>query len=451
MSNQTITPYRDEELGDMLRDLDVPEHRPVFHSELRGKLGEERSAFRRRAHLRWGIRLAAAAAVLAAAGAIVGIPGTDHTHGISGPAVATAGTVKAQLRHVLSSMRTLSGVLIADGPQGGTERWHFALDAAGDFGLEGPSAGEVITYDASSGVERSAQHSASMGGSALFYAERSGIAPGAPDQGPPTWILPEQFAAFVRAALAAGDPAVRAIVFDGRPAWRLDVDAVLNSIVPEFSGDHFQITVDRDTGLPVRVVEMKGAVILHEVRLDDLRVDAALPTDAFRLAFPAGAEVARSDDGFQRTSLDQVATTVGYRPLVPAVVPAGFALSEVAVAHLAAATGSEGSNPESRGVVSLTYRSGFDELLVTTRLRGAGQWTDPLATGEGIVDDAQQVTLGRGALAGSSAYVVIAPRGTPHLWVQASDRVITVSGDLSRQELIDVAESLGLPSTRKGK
>jgi hypothetical protein len=442
MSNETIIPYRDEELGEMLRELSVPEHGPAFHSELRGKLGEQRTAFRRRAHRRWGIRLAAAAAVVAAVGAVVGIPGADRTRGISGPSVASAATVKAEVRHALSSMRTLSGVLTADGPQGGAETWHFALDAAGDFRLDGPSAGEVITYDASTGVARSAQHSASLGGSTLFYAERRGVAPGAPDQGPPTWILPEQFAAFVRATLAAGDPDVHETVFDGRPAWRLDVDATPNAIVPEFSGDHFQITVDRDTGLPVRVVEMKGGAILHEVRLDDLRVDAALPADEFRLAFPARAEVARSDDGFRRTSLDRVADTVGYRPLVPGSLPAGFALSEVAVARVAAPTGKEGGNPESRMVVSLAYRNGFDELLVTTRLRGSGEWTDPLATGEGFVDHAQPVTLDHGALAGSTAYVLVAPRGVPHLWVETSDQVLTVSGDLSREQLIHLAESL---------
>ena len=435
MSNHSTTPYRDEELGDLLRDLEAPEHGAVFHAELRGRLADERGALRRRARLGWGMRVAAAAVVVGVVVAVVGIPGGGH----GGPAVATAATVKAELRHALTSLRTLSGVVVTDG----SERRRFALDAEGDFRLEGPAPGEVITYDASTGVARSAQRSESAGGSTIFYAERTGVAPGLPDQGPPTWILGDQFAAYVRAALAAGDPAVREVTFDGRAAWRLDVAAVPNKIVPELSGDEFEITVDQDTGLPVQVVERKAGAILHQVRLEELRVDAALPAGSFRLTFPAGAEVMRSDDGFRRTSLGRAAAVVGYLPLEPASVPAGFALREVAVAAEAGPTGKEAGNPPSRMVVSLAYRRGFDEFLVTTRLRSAGEeWSDPLATGEGIVDHPETVTLRRGALAGVRASIVLAPRGIPHLWAQTNDRVISVGGDLSRRELIEVAESL---------
>jgi hypothetical protein len=235
---------------------------------------------------------------------------------------------------------------------------------------------------------------------------------------------------------------VRTIAYEGRPAWVLDVDTAVNKSVPQFLGDRLQITVDEETGMPLRVVETKGGSVLHQVRLDALRVNKTVPVDAFALAFPAGAEIMRSDEGFRRSTLDEAARVVGYDPLVPSFVPSGFALGDVAAARDAAPTGTGGVNPESRMVVSVAYRAGFEQFLVTTRLRGPGEWKDPLAAGQGIVDDEQPVSLDRGALAGAEARIVVAPGGTPHLWAETSKLVVTVSGDLSRQELVDVARSL---------
>jgi hypothetical protein len=343
-------------------------------------------------------------------------------------------------------MRNLSGILVASGPaQGATQRWQFVLDAAGDVRLEGPSAGDVTTYDASTGVVRSAQHSASLGGDTLFYAERDGVAPGPPDQGPPTWILPDAFAAYVRAALAANDPAVHEVTYQGRPAWQLDVATVPNAIAPELSGDQFQITIDRPTGMPVRVAESKQGSVLRELRIEELAVNTALPSNAFRLAFPAGAEVMRSDQGFQTVGLDQVAGIVGYQPLVPSWIPPGYRLAQVDVARESAPTGKEGGNPPSRMVVSLSYRRGIDQFLVTTRIRGTGTWSDPLASPEGFNDQPETAIVDSGALSGTEAQLVLSPHTTPHLWALTNELVVTVSGDLSRAELARIAGSLHNP------
>ena len=369
--DDTLTPPRDDELGSRLRELDVPEHQAAFYTELRGLLAAERPAIARGSRRQRSLRTAAVAAVAVAvviAGA-VGVPRLgDEGSRVSGPSAANAAMVKSHLRNALGAMRNLSGILTSSGPASSDRaRWRFTIDDQGDARLEGPGKGEAITYDAAAGVARSAQHSASMGGAALFYAERSGVAPGPPDQGPPTWILPEQFAAYVRAALAARDPAVRSVTYDGNPAWRLDVAAVPNTLVPELSGDAFQITVDAVTGMPVRVVELKHGTVLRELRITRLAVNRALPAGTFQLPFPAGADVARSDDGFRRVSLTAAAASAGYAPLVPASVPAGYDLAEVAVARDAAPAG---SNPQARMVVSLSYRRGLDQFVVTTRLRG---------------------------------------------------------------------------------
>jgi hypothetical protein len=447
MTNHTPNEYRDTELGAALSELDAPEHRPEFHRDLRRRLAAERSAVPHTATLRRRLRWAVPAAAVAAAAialVAVGIPRTQRTPGIAGPQAASAAVVKSHLRTALTTMRNLSGVLVASGPaQGATKRWRFVLDAAGDVRLEGPAAGDVIAYDASTGVVRSAQHSASLGGPTLFYAEREGVAPGPPDQGPPTWILPEELGAYVRATLAANAPGVREIAYQGRPAWQLDVATVPNAIAPELSGDRFQITVDRQTGMPVRVVERKDGSLLRTLRIEQLAVDRSLPSDTFRLHFPAGAEVARSDDGFRRVELGRVAQSVGYRPLVPSWTPEGYRLAAVAVARESAPTGREGGNPPSRMVVSVSYRRGIDQFLVTTRLRGSGSWSDPLASPEGFVDRPQPVTFDSGALAGHEAQAVVSPRSEPHLWAQTDELVVTVGGDLSRAELTRVAGSLG--------
>ena len=440
--NDTTRQVRDEWLGELLREFDVPEHRPQFHAELRRRLHEERRVTRRRASARWGLRLAVVAAAAAVAIAI-GLPRDAKPPSLSGPQAASAAVVRAHIRAVFSTLHTLTGVLIATGPgKKDSDRWDFALDAAGDLRLSGPRAGDVETYDAATGIVRSAQHSASLGGATIFYAERTGVAPGPPDQGPPAWLLPEQYGAFVRAALAQPPSVVGETTYDGRPAWQLEFNTIPNAIVPEFSGDHLAITVDRASGMPARIVESKHGAVLRELRIDNLAVNSTLPATTFDLAFPAGAEVTRSNDGFRRTSLDQVAAEVGYRPLVPSWVPDGFRLSEVAIAREAAPTGKEGGNPPSQMVVSLSYQRGLDQFLVTTRLRGDGSWSDPLASPEGFTDTATTIRLAAGALAETEARLIVSAHTEPHLWALTDSLVFTVGGDLNRTELMKLANSV---------
>jgi hypothetical protein len=206
--------------------------------------------------------------------------------------------------------------------------------------------------------------------------------------------------------------------------------------------DRLEVTVDQATGIPVRVLETLHGERRRVLRVERLSLDAPLPADAFTLAFPPGMEVARTDYGFSRVELSDVRAAVGYAPFVPAWVPGGFALSEVAVAAHTAPTGAEAGNPPSEDVVSLAYRRGFDTLIVTTRRDLGKHWDDPLATGEGFVDHPDSVTIDGGALAGVNGNLLIAPRGTPHVWALADGLVVTVSGDVGRDELLRIATSL---------
>jgi hypothetical protein len=99
-------------------------------------------------------------------------------------------------------------------------------------------------------------------------------------------------------------------------------------------------------------------------------------------------------------------------------------------------------NPPSRNVVSLSYRRGFDHFLVTTRRRGGGRWRDPLGPPPGLTAHPQPVTLHGGALDGITGELDVDPRTTPHVWALTPKLVVTLSGDLTRDELLAVAQSL---------
>jgi outer membrane lipoprotein-sorting protein len=443
---------RDEILGAALRELEVPEHRPDFHARLHYLLGEEhrlrvaderRRVRIRRRRIAWAVRLAAGAVMLAAI-VVAGLPRTK-----TGPEAASWIEVQARVSGRLASAQTMSGEIAirSKDPLTGasSSRWAFGLTAKGDFRLRQTDGKNDLAYDAAHGVERSLNQSASIQDeSTLFAAERKGLAPGRPDPGPSDSILERDLGAVVRALLAAEDPRVEETMHEGRPAWHVEVPVPTNLIYAD--ADRFDITVDQETGMPVHVIAYLHGRARSELRVEKLAVDSKLGANEFIFPFPRGTHVERTDAGFRRYRLDRVRDEVGYGPLVPRSVPAGYKLEEVAVARRSLKTGVEGGNPESRNVVSLSYRRGLDQFIVTTRLRHVpgypDEWSDPVATGEGFRDEPQKITLQAGELAGLTADLLIVPRNVPHLWVLTNKLVVTVSGDLTRTELIAVAESL---------
>jgi outer membrane lipoprotein-sorting protein len=263
-----MTPHTDDLLGAALRELEVPEHRPEFHRELRRRLRAER---RPRRVVRLGL--------LAAAAAIAAVLVATLRHGGS---TAEAAVAQAKLRAALASFRNVSGEIVASGKgQGATVRLRFVLDRSGDVRLDGPRTGDVLLYDAKHLTFRSAQHSASIGGSTLFYAVHTGALPPA--------LVTSTFGAYVQEALAAKSPSVEDVTYAGRPAWRLLIAA-----------QGVRVTVDKGTGMAVEVVDLRHR---RRIRIVGLRLDRALPAGTFSLRLPAGAEVSRFDSGYRPAPL----------------------------------------------------------------------------------------------------------------------------------------------------
>jgi hypothetical protein len=299
------------------------------------------------------------------------------------------------------------------------------------------------SYDHGTGVLRNVRW---VGQPECSGTEWTGLAPGMSGT-----ILFSSYLADPRVATRAlrelSDAVVTEVTYQGRPAWVLS-SQVRRNFITGTGFDQVEITVDQETGFPVQVLLMSENAPVGGYRLEDLEIDPDLDADSFHLQFPAGAEVERIDSGFVRLDLrhlrTEAADVVGYVPVLPEEVPEGFVLKEVCVAEEGQASGKEGMNPPAAGVVSAIYRRGFEELIVSTRLVGddPSAWSDPMATGEGYVDTPERVALSSGAFTRNTAEILINILTPPHLWAMNDSLVVTVSGDLTRDELLAVAESL---------
>lgn len=460
---------RDEELGAAIRQLDVPPAGGDFYPRLLARLeAEAEPGTGRPDHPRWrwkagsplGLSAAAAALVIVLIVSWVGLPGGDRSSLLGpGPAAAvTAEEVRQRVDSALAGLRSLTGDVhieyfpgIPNPPpydpsardRRPREHFTFVLTSAGDFRVDGLHDGSVSAYSTARGSQRSFSSTA---GSSALVAELTGLATGPPDPAPTAPELSRSLGSLVRSFLRSdADVPVEETTHDGRAAWHLVVPLDENGRIV---GD-LDVTVDQQTGFPLRVIERATSsggeqLLLRDLRLSNLSVDTALPADTFVPPYPPGTpSVTPVDRGYRRVQLHEVAAVVGYAPLVPQRLPSGFELAEVAVAPTGVPTA--GGNPPSRNVVSTAWQRGFDRVVVTTRATGPNrsQWEDPFvwlsSRGAG---EAEPITVSTGAASGGTGELRRPVDGGPHAWVVTDDLVVTVVGDLTRQELLDVLGSL---------
>ncbi|MCX6372022.1 MAG: hypothetical protein NTX16_02890 [Actinobacteria bacterium] len=282
------------------------------------------------------------------------------------------------------------------------------------------------------------------------------------DAWPPVWrvgtLSPLDYqglAAIVRSAVEDKDRnvGIKPLEDGGRTVWRAAMTFADDDLV--------EVVVDQAAGL----------VVWHsETRRGSTETFVASPAwDAGASASPAadlGEAPAAGDSGLasqarhDRTftyvsSLVAAGRRAGYTPLTPTLVPDGFAVKAVATAD---ATGAprewlfRGPAPPARELsdgerqVGLLYTRGLtwftvQQLGPRTAGISTGLIRDALASGRTAKLSFQTAPLQYGAFAGGTAYTWF-ERSGPTLLVSDRDAVVYVTGALTRQELITLAEGL---------
>jgi hypothetical protein len=283
-------------------------------------------------------------------------------------------------------------------------------------------------------------------------------------------------AASLRAELAATDPdtPVTETTYLDRPAWR----ARLTEIWPRDDFRKFDIyvewdvTVDKATGLLMAATyRMRSGAQVAPVKLQthvtSIELDPPLRTGWQLAPLPSTGTIPVIDEGTRFGTPEQVAKRAWPTlPLVPQWAPAGYRLSDVASASFGGSVGGydiqwqpTGSGhivgrsgrfvfkrvPISTSVgatVLERFRRGFGSFVVQIQPKGFGEQLDDISPRERA--GAQDVTLTGGALKGLRARTWIMPyQGQGPTLVTFSDRSqIRIWGDLTRQELVEVANSL---------
>lgn len=438
---------RDEELGRALRSLPGPPHGEGFEDRLHALLEDEaarqhqegQSLFRKPRLLP---ALAGAVALAAAIVLVIAlVPGGGPNRPI-GPEPAQAAQVVDRARAALARAQSLRAVLVVrerlnEQEPATTERLRVAMTARGDLRVLGSQQDGNFYYSSRDAREVQLKLPYAPGS---FVTE--GVAPGAPDGLIGDRRLGLQQAAVTRALAAARSGDVREEQVGGRAAYVLRAAIPVNKL--GFSGNRLVVVVDRESGFPLSVREELDGELVRGFELEDLELDPQLSARQFAPRFPATATVV--DAGFSGVAFDQAQATVGYAPLAPGSLPRGYERAETRVAaSTPGPTGNEGMNPPSQDVVSTAYRSGLDRIIVSTRRTGDDPqaWQDPIASGEGNLVEPERVRLDAGALRGATANVVIDPRVEPHLYVVTDELVVTITGPLTREELLAAANSLG--------
>ena len=412
-----MTETRDHELGEALRQLDVPDHGAQFETELRRRLSEPPR--RRRS---WLLAAAAAIAVVVASVVALALP--------RGSGVASAAEVREAISKALSSAHTITGVFVnREQAAGGENRWRFEFRSSGSFRITGLGENNPtdLEYDPGMNVEAFSDIGS--------FVWRVGLAPGWPDAAPAGWVLRRDVGSVVAALAADPEAKVEEVEYGGRDAWMLRTPT-------GNPGEEREITVDRETGIPVRDRSLRNGRFAGEWRIEELQVDAGR-NETFRLQPRKDQEQTTYDMGFERMSLERAANVVGYEPLVPTWVPSGFELGEVGVARASRPTGDEQhQNPPSRNVVSLRYQRGLDQIVVTTRLTGPdpARWGDPVIGSSARARAPVRLRFVEGPL--RDAVLVIDPNSVPHIWAIAGPLVVTIAGTVDSDELVRIGQSL---------
>jgi outer membrane lipoprotein-sorting protein len=448
-------------LGDELRGLPVFEHGAHYWSELERRLSVENAHGQAPKSLRRWPYLAAAVVAMAAAVAfsLAGFPGIRQ----STPQAATAAVVLRAMNAGMASARTFSAdvTLTVIVKPGGTAvvQGKLAATAHGDslvdmtvvsdtaHGQAYPFAGRnIAAYDAETHTATSI--SIDPAGRTTYRTLTDPIYDLPP--GGNLLIDYRLDAAALRGLLAENESgiAIENTMYDGRSAWRAsivghgtDVDRNGNDIAAMYST---KIVVDRQTGfiLRERYTEMlaNGQVpVDNELTLTNVRVNAPLAAAAFSPLKPANAQPDRYPGPLTVVRVVRLADAkklLGFSPLVPRVLPAGYQLETVAIQSTRVS-----DQPMRRSLLLGYRREGFDRFVIKLYNFGENAGLGVPGPGPVFLDEAPLIG---GSLSGNVAqtYFGFPSVGARLEVLTAGGLHLEISGDLSRQEMLSLAGSL---------
>ena len=434
-------------MGRALESIPLPELRDGYYSELVGRLEQARPAsprpLRRARVFRFGMAAAAAAAAVTVAVVLFGLPGLRST----GPQPSLAAQVLARMTSSLAEVRSFeSDEVTVDYKNDGssvTRRGHVVLTAAGDGRQEYERGKWVTIHNNRLGVQWSLKRSH---GALVALQVSTGLPAGSilSNIGDSSnMFMWSSYGTALRALLAAHQPGmdVRPSSFDSRPAW------TVTFAYDPANAIEMRLTIDQQTGLVFAAGEYKGGRPVWERRVENVRINQPLATGLFRPPAalhldPARAIPPNNDNGFERVPLARVEGLAGYAPLVPTRVPAGYALADVTVLPRSG----KGLGRSHGPLVSLVYRRGIGSFTVAIMPDGTSSDLTDLSGGAVTGGDlSQKITLGGGTLSGSQADIFIglwAAVSQIYVHAEGMPRNVVIRGDLTRDELVSVAESL---------
>lgn len=288
----------------------------------------------------------------------------------------------------------------------------------GSYRISDESISRITTYDADFGVVRD---------TIPGFPSRSeqGAAPGGPDPSPPRADLPiAGLATAARALSTETDTEPEDTEVDGRKVrsltGMLDEDTEITYLV------------DDETLLPFRVTWTRGDATVRELRFRD--VTLGVGGVEYSQELPADTP-GPTDLGFLPVPLGEVQARTELSPLTPDYLPGGSDGFEFTGAFV----------DEAERVVSLRYASGPRQMIITLRPSPveAGQtWEDPFDRGDVPVTP-EAITLDAGPFRDVPAQMVAGGATLPSLWAADGEIAVTVAGDLSAEDLQEVATSLG--------
>ena len=193
--------------------------------------------------------------------------------------------------------------------------------------------------------------------------------------------------------------------------------------------EHY-VWVDETSGLPLREQISSGGKVNHEVDVDSIAIDAAVPADEFDSASLGTASRTESEDlGFRPTAVPRAAAPyLDFSPL-GVRAPKGFSVGEQGYIDSKAATGG--------GSYVASFVRGTHGLLVTqVRRDGLGGEVKASDGSEAGSDGSEVVSIG-----GRSA-LYFADRTAPRLQFAVGDVLLTIEGPVSLQDMVRVAENV---------